>query len=324
MKDKNLIDPINLLRVLAAFMVFCLHTSIFSGQRGFMFSRETWYLQTPAWGGVWIFFIISGYLIGKGFYSKKFTCTIRGILYFYGTRFLKIGLPTLGFVGLCCILVKPDFLPENPHVLIRILTFTYDSNPGFDGVGATWYVSTLMQLYLITPLIYFILDKISIKFSSSKKSSFIFGITFFVIVITGFICRQLALKNCWNWNREVYVPFYMNLDLYISGMLLNFILPPKREILNIKNHIKKILITVIYITFIFFNTYVYYKGYLIIYQYVFPSIYIGLTIAYLYIHESIDSGMLSKANSFCIQCVSTFINWFANISFGFYLFHSLT
>lgn len=50
MRKENIVDPLNFLRVIATFLVFFLHTSIFSSQRGFAFGSHTWFLKTPAWG----------------------------------------------------------------------------------------------------------------------------------------------------------------------------------------------------------------------------------------------------------------------------------
>lgn len=90
---KNMLkcNPLNFLRVVAFFMVFFLHTFP-SSKIDFSFC---FIFHTPAWGGVFIFFILSGYLIGKGFFAGKYENTFKGSLKFILQRFIKIAPPII-------------------------------------------------------------------------------------------------------------------------------------------------------------------------------------------------------------------------------------
>ena len=68
-------------------------------------------------------------------------------------KLVKIGVPTLFFCFLICVLIFPDFAVNNKMALVNILTFTYNGTVAVDGIGATWFVSTIMQLYLIAPIL---------------------------------------------------------------------------------------------------------------------------------------------------------------------------
>lgn len=68
LKKYNCVNPLNYIRSIAVICVFLLHVSLFSWQLGFVYDQYTWILKTPAWSAVWILFLMSGYLIGKGFY----------------------------------------------------------------------------------------------------------------------------------------------------------------------------------------------------------------------------------------------------------------
>ena len=322
MNKKNTVDPINLLRVIAVFMVFFLHTSIFSSQREFVFSNHTWFLKTPAWGAVWIFFVLSGYLIGKGYYYKRYMFDTKGIISFYLSRFLKIGLPTWGFVFMCCVLVQPDFVNNNPGFLFKILTFTYDATPGFDGPSATWYVSTLMQLYLVAPFLCRGLQTLFSKIKDTKKRYMTALFLMFCCILLGFSFRYYGWKCGVDWSSKIYVPFYMNLDLYISGILINYLLP-QPSIENAKSSVKKICAFMVLLGFVLFNTWIYYKEYYFVYQYVFPSLYILVICFYIYINEKYKT----QQSALTIQAICKnplrLIDLFASIAFGFYLFHSL-
>lgn len=322
MDKRNVVDPINFLRVVAVAVVFLLHTSIFSSQRGFVFGDHTWFLQTPAWGAVWIFFILSGYLIGKSYYYQRYTYNPKGICRFYITRFFKIGVPTWGFVFMCCLLVQPDFIQNNPDFLFKILTFTYNAIPSSDGMSATWYVSTLMQLYLVAPLLCWLIEKSLFQINDTKKRHYVALVVFLICILIGGLVRGYAWKCGVDWSSKVYVPSYMNLDLYICGILINYLLPSKKQNVCIQ-HWSKYLVTLGLIIFIFINARIYYLGYYTFYQYIFPSIYIIITSLYIYIHEKYRIPQTTLSINAIIKNPLRIIDVFASIAFGFYIFHSL-
>lgn len=76
--QKNKFDIFNILRGIAIFCVFCVH---------FMCGSKTirpdilypGFTSIPAWGAMWIFFMISGYLLGKRFFKEKYTLSFEGI-----------------------------------------------------------------------------------------------------------------------------------------------------------------------------------------------------------------------------------------------------
>lgn len=85
------------MRVIATLFVFCLHARIFvPGADSF---PRTLLIMTsfPAWAGVWIFFLLSGYSIGYGFFTNRYNLydasgklSLRKVGGFYARRFLKI------------------------------------------------------------------------------------------------------------------------------------------------------------------------------------------------------------------------------------------
>ena len=315
MNKSSYFEPIDFLRVLATIMIFCLHTSIFSGQIGFQFSTTTWFLQTPAWAGVWIFFILSGFLIGKGFINGRYNYTPKGIIIFYMSRIFKIAIPTWFFILLCLVLVQPQFAISYPEIIWQNLLFIYDSTPGFDGPSATWYISTLIQLYLVAPFIYKMIDYAIVKFNKKNKS--LQGAIFILIliVILGFSVRLIAYKLKLDWSSRVYVPSYMNLDLFASGVIFNYI---SRNIkITINN---KIFGWMYYIVLgvVIINAYIYFKQYYFMYQYVFPSMYILVIGTFLVLASK-------RINIKYMRPYSPLklITRFSSITFGFYLFHSL-
>lgn len=302
-------DRINLLRVVAVWLVFALHASLFNGanfQAGELFKEYWWtfIFKTPAWAGCWIFFILSGYLNAKTFINKVDSLNNRNIMDYYQTRFTKILLPTIIFIFICALFVYPLFILENwKTLIIKFFSLTYNGNPGVDGIGATWFVFTVMWLYILTPIFIFFIRKLK-----NNKSILSFGI---IILLLGLIYRLLAFHYSLNWYDMVYTPFFANLDLYISGILVAYIQK------NIKFQIKQkynSFVCLILVGFIILNSYIYSNDlYMIVYMYIFPSLYILLISLYLF--TAVKSKSITK--------LGKVINFISYYSFEFYLFHSL-
>lgn len=308
----------DIIKVLSTIMVFMLHTSIFSSQFGFAFDERTWFLKTPAWAAVWIFFFLSGNNIGKGFVSGRYKengkYTIRSVLRFYLSRFIKIGLPVWCFSVMLLVLVEPENFFGNPVILLRIFTFTYTAIPGSDAVGATWYVSTLMWLYLIAPILMMLLEQI-VSYFKTKGAV----VMWLLLIVLGFYLRWWLFHQGVDWSSKIYVPFYCNIDLYGCGMLCNLI--PRKKLHFSK--LVKIISGAIMAAVLMFNIRIYYLSdwnpmLLVVYCYVLPSVYIvALTLIILAYEDKPQKSPLKAAWIFR-KCFKLF----GAISFEFYLVHS--
>lgn len=78
-----MVNYIDKLRIVATLMVFSLHSLLFMGKNYPMIDviRESvWTIvfYMPAWGGVWIFFALSGYLSGIGFVYGRYDISLGG------------------------------------------------------------------------------------------------------------------------------------------------------------------------------------------------------------------------------------------------------
>ncbi len=308
MKTEKIISC-DLIRIIATMMVFMLHTLVFTNTLfAQSIEKKFFFFYTPAWAGVWIFLILSGYLIGKSYRSRRYLLDRpKDVFIFYLTRVVKIGIPTFFFVFLCCVLLYPSYCSEYKMVIIKILTFTFNGENGVNGIGATWYVSTIMQLYLLAPFIIVAFNKIS----GSKWATAIELVTFITIGLG--LCNRLLLYNRGlDWNTYIYTLSLSNLDLFISGIALSYI--------EIDRPVKKWAGIVSWILFLIVtgvNTYLYYMSTafsMFIYQYIFPSVYI------LSIGTVILCNQNMRINNTTIKRI---VNWFSNISFQFYLWHSL-
>lgn len=180
----------------------------------------TWLFYSVAWIGMWIFFTLSGYLMGKAFFSNRYSPTYRGILSFYYNRFLRI-------VPLYCVaLFVVVFFArvevvrwENLDVFIKLLTFTYDGHQKINPIGALWSISTEMHYYLVVPFVALLfLD----KHVSNRK--------WFLVHLTTVVLLGLAYRRSFGsahehdhlaWLNIVYVPFISNADLFLGGFFLS-------------------------------------------------------------------------------------------------------
>lgn len=297
---------IDFLRVIATACVFILHTAIFTNQHGDVFAVPyTHPLRTPAWGGVWIFFLLSGYLAARGFALQKYEYSLKGIALYYKRKIINIYIPTLFFIFICCILVFPTFLKDNPAVIVRLLSCTYNGAPGVDGIGATWFISTLMQLYILCPLFCKMIEMI-------RERKIVLIIVYAITALLGLSYRMIAYAYGLDWYITIYTPFYANLDMFICGILTYYLADAYRKKIYISASFEKISLYLL-LLFIFINALTYHKFY--IYAIIYPTAYIllvSLNLFVFYERKISPASMMEK-----------YITFLSSISFGFYLFHSL-
>lgn len=214
-------DPLLTLRAFACVLVLLGHGIgiAFAPKNLSVLARDgnVWWLTSSPWAGVWVFFVLSGYLIGKGFFKKRYLPDFQGIKNFYHNRVVRI-LPLYWIsVIVIGVLVTPQIFSK-VHALdfLKIMGFIYDGHHRINPIGALWSVSTEMNFYLVAPFIFLILQNVK-----SKKA------VFFSLLSTLFV--GLAMRNgCWSflgdansWKFDFYTALITNLDLFIFGMLLN-------------------------------------------------------------------------------------------------------
>lgn len=300
---------INLSRCVACLIVFILHSSIFTERNGALWNNNyIRLLKTPAWGGVWIFFILSGYLAGKSFFSSRYTFDMKEIICYYKAKFIRIVIPVFSFIFLCCVLIYPCFVKNNPIVIFKWITFSYNANPGVDGIGATWYVFTLIPLYLLSPLFSFFAGKLS-------KNKFFLSFVTILVIFIGFLYRFCAYNFGLNWYSMIYTPFYANIDLFFSGILICKIIDVFNCSKLLSSKLFKDIGLFVFLVFILMNTICYDKFFF--YAIICPTLYL-LIFGFCLIVFSDEQYTFQFDNWF-----EKTIDKFSSISFEFYLFHSL-
>lgn len=180
-----------------------------------------WLLMASPWAGVWLFFVLSGYLIGKGFYSRRYAMSREGLRTFYWNRYWRIAPVYLVAVLIVGSLLAPTLFSEaNWFQIIGQVVFWQQSETPGTVIGALWSVQTEVGFYLLSPLLFMALTAII----GRNVSPFLL---LAVVLSAGLYYRWAVLTGAGgaHWIGKVLVPVIGNLDLFVGGMLLNWILP---------------------------------------------------------------------------------------------------
>ena len=325
-KRDNRVDALNVLRVIATISVFFLHTTIFEPEIAGLFQLNgfSFLWRTPAWSSVWIFLILGGYLAGKGFAVGRYTFTRKSILRYYSGRLTKVILPTFAFIFMCIVLCFPGFIIENPQVLLKFVTFTYQATPGVSGVSATWYVFTIFWFYLFTPPVAWILDKLR-----NRKTL----LWLLLVALSGAtLAWRIYAKNAQlEWNAHVYCPPLANMDLYIGGMIFAYLNAGAKAQLpgRLNRSELKWIAGILFAVLFFINCYHYNAAHfgeptgVAFSMYYYQTIYLVVCLVYIgaFDYERLPNARVSlktmRENPLRI------IDAFSAIGLEFYLFHSL-
>ncbi|AFZ24437.1 putative acyltransferase [Cylindrospermum stagnale PCC 7417] len=227
MKQNNHLDALLALRGFACLMVVILHSNPPRNSIVYRGYDLSWLIFSHGWVAVWIFFVLSGYLMGKAFYANRYTADVPGVINFWRNRLVRI-VPLYYFsILILTLFVYPNWLKiENWGYLLRLFTFSYEfsitSQPGMNFNVVFWSLSTEVQFYILVP---FIFSYFKQRFSQPKQV-YIAGIFIFLMI---FIIRCLFWVSL---RREIseqfsyvvkywYTPLLTNLDLFLCGFSVN-------------------------------------------------------------------------------------------------------
>jgi peptidoglycan/LPS O-acetylase OafA/YrhL len=176
------------------------------------------------WGGVWIFFTLSGYLMGKGFVTGRHNVSRNGLVKFYRNRILRIFPVYFSAILIVSALASPDYLDfRNWEAVGQFLDVLLFDQMGGGVIGALWSVSTEFQFYLLVPLIFLLL-----KFYFKPFRSLIF-FTLIAVGIFGMAKLWILAKHPVLWHGKVYFPLLANLDCFMCGLVTSFIVNGLRD-----------------------------------------------------------------------------------------------
>ena len=255
----NRLDALLALRGFGCLMVVTIHCA--PPRKSIIYNDFDWSWLMFSHGAVavWIFFVLSGYLMGKVFYTNRYSIDIPGLIKFWRNRALRI-LPLYYFaILILSIFVYPEVLKfENWGYLFRLLTFTYHPYISFTAIkfnDVFWSLSTEVQFYLFVPFIYCLIHN---RFQNYKK----LFIVSLIIIFSIFILRGLLWISFQNQITQDmgyafkywYTPLITNLDLFLSGFLINELLHNHKSNFNqIQSLITKIFAVLLIILLFLFT-----------------------------------------------------------------------
>lgn len=117
-------------------------------------------LNLPGRASVWMFFGLSGYVIGHGFFSGRYALDLAGINNFYLRRAVRI-LPLFWLISLLALgasllgVIAFDWTPGTLAAALFMLQWSHVTYP----VGVFWTLGIEMQFYLVAPFLCWALVK---------------------------------------------------------------------------------------------------------------------------------------------------------------------
>jgi peptidoglycan/LPS O-acetylase OafA/YrhL len=220
--ERSARDPLLGLRALACLNVFFGHWfMVVFGPPTPATSHEEYILRTALsfspWCGVWMFFTLSGYLMGKGFVTGRHSIDREGLKKFYRNRVLRIFPIYFISIFLVAVFVNPTYLDfRNPGAIQSLLDASlFDQQEG-GVIGALWSVSTEFQFYLLAPVLFLLLSKCFARISTRAAGAVA------LCVLLASIKYSILKHSPGLWYSRVYIPLLLNLDCFIVGMTTAF------------------------------------------------------------------------------------------------------
>lgn len=219
----NHADWLLILRGLACMVVVFAHSN--PPLEILSLSQWGWVMVMPGGIAVRLFFCLSGYLMGKGFYLHRYSFNPIGIYSYFCNRACRILPLYWAAFFFPAILITPEiFRIENWNIIFRILTFTYNHTLPFTFNPPLWSLSTEVQFYLLVPLLYYYLRNRLRSFWSTLWV----GIA---VLLVNLIIRYLAVYFLFIYHQNLasnehfikYIYTFMpaNIDTFFCGFWVN-------------------------------------------------------------------------------------------------------
>ena len=230
---ENRLEPLLALRALACiFVVFAHVKGNFPSDNFFvLFGWDlTWTISVTGAFGVWVFFVLSGYLMGKGFFSGRYESTVASTRKFYWNRFLRIYPLYLFSIIVTCIAFRETYplVGQNLKTIFDLMTFSYYGRTGFPD-SVLWTISTEFRFYLLVPFVFLLVR----RFATAPKALCAVA-TLIVLSATAYrlwVFLHYHHQDTWmtSWIWYAYIPLIGNFDLFILGFLLGAVLENYRS-----------------------------------------------------------------------------------------------
>ncbi|OKH15279.1 acyltransferase [Fischerella major NIES-592] len=225
-QNQNRLDVLLALRGFACLMVVIIHCAPPRNALIYQNYDFSWILFSHGAVAVWIFFCLSGYLMGKAFFTERYSSDVTGVINFWRNRVIRI-FPLYYFaILILSIFVYPDVLKfENWGYLLRICTFTFNPYIASQSVAFNdvfWSLSTEVQFYIIIPFIY----NLTKSLVFNQKYVIATAILIILIVFFSKTLSWLSLFHQINHQMEYafkywYTSIFNNIDIFLCGFLVN-------------------------------------------------------------------------------------------------------
>jgi peptidoglycan/LPS O-acetylase OafA/YrhL len=215
----KLFDPLMGLRAMACLMVLMGHFFFLFFPLSSRHALLQMLLVGSPWAGVWLFFALSGYLMGKGFVRGRYTLDEAGCRLFFRNRILRIGpIYYVSIIFLSIYRYPEVFQWKYGWILLEMAVFDYRVFP-VNPNGILWSVSTEMQFYLLAPLMVLFLF-----YMKSKTGRWFAIVPIFALCATTalrmWVKKHLGYEQMFTYG---YAPLVPNLGIFLAGMSINFL-----------------------------------------------------------------------------------------------------
>ena len=235
------IDFILILRGILALgvVIFHSHILVFGEVKPLYPLSIPWYGVPDGRFAVWCFFVLSGYLMGKGFYSGRYNCTLERIIALFKNRFLRI-VPLYTVVCIASFLLhrlwfnRAEMKAHWVQLMTSLVTFTYNcATQPYDFNGPLWSISTEVQFYFWMPFWFLGLRWLMARFKQQAWGWAVFslflvlgtllGYGIFTQEVTPFYRQANNPEVARSFSALIYVPLIANFWLFLGGMILNWL-----------------------------------------------------------------------------------------------------
>jgi peptidoglycan/LPS O-acetylase OafA/YrhL len=176
------------------------------------------------WTGVWLFYVISGFVISRNLIAERAAFKPAALFHYLSfviRRIFRIVPPYAAYIGICLLVIRVLGYSEPYRELPYLATFTFNwrmifsVEPQFSAFGHLWTISVEEQFYVLFPILILLL----------KRDHAIFGliaICLLVPVLRNVMAGQMAAHG---WDSEriafgVYASSFGQFDAFASGALL--------------------------------------------------------------------------------------------------------
>jgi peptidoglycan/LPS O-acetylase OafA/YrhL len=176
------------------------------------------------WTGVWLFYVISGFVISRNLIAEKATfkpASLFHYLSFVIRRIFRIVPPYAAYIIICLLVIRLLGYSEQYRELPYLATFTFNwrmifsVEPQFSAFGHLWTISVEEQFYVLFPILILLVNRDRAIFG-------LIAICLLVPVLRNVMAGQMAAHG-WDSARiafGVYASSFGQFDAFALGALL--------------------------------------------------------------------------------------------------------